>query len=566
MTHHDYARQRGMKLVSSGKEYQGQCPECKSDDLKFYISVEAGHYICFRGACPLNKGGSWNKFSALYNIGTKNVKYLTQYNLEYITKCNLKLNNTPNILNYIINIRKLDINIVNYYKLGLDDVKQINENLTWPCLVIPEIRHGNVINIDWRLLGEPPPEVGKLLTYGPRRLFNVEAALQLRSPVVILSEGRIDTLSSIILNPYLSNIGLPSRDLSSASKEVELLSDFNKVYLALDMDQASSSNINKLAEQLGKRRCYRMVYPAKDINELLQNYQLDKAKQLWNDAILQAEPCQKSLILKPQDIAAECRAFHSGIGYKTFSTGFKGLDNLTGGFRPGELYTIGAYSGVGKSTLAVALAFNAAKQGVKCLLGSFELALRSHVVPKLLSFLAQKNIEEPKIPQQEFNLLYEAFIKWEMIDFIDQFGFTPVQEVLDGIEEGYSKGYRLIVLDQLQCFVEPSLEERANIDRIMTTLHEYTTKQFPELTILLISHLRKPPLDYKTGKPLRATPSLFKGSSSIEQYSDNIWILNKEDQLVDVEVCKTRSDKTNILAGGKAFVFFNKAKFHYEIK
>lgn len=55
------------------------------------------------------------------------------------------------------------------------------------------------------------------------------------------------------------------------------------------------------------------------------------------------------------------------------ATGFKALDGIIGGFRTGQLVTIGAGTSVGKSAFAINLALNFCDQGEKVALWSFEM-------------------------------------------------------------------------------------------------------------------------------------------------------------------------------------------------
>lgn len=74
------------------------------------------------------------------------------------------------------------------------------------------------------------------------------------------------------------------------------------------------------------------------------------------------------------------------------STGFPKLDNIIGGLRAGELITIGAGTGVGKSALAVNIALNIASNDNAVCLWSFEMDV-NEIVERIFSIksgLAQK--------------------------------------------------------------------------------------------------------------------------------------------------------------------------------
>lgn len=68
----------------------------------------------------------------------------------------------------------------------------------------------------------------------------------------------------------------------------------------------------------------------------------------------------------------------------TISTGFPKLDNIIGGLRAGELITIGAGTGVGKSALAVNIALNIASNNNAVCLWSFEMDV-NEIVERIFS-------------------------------------------------------------------------------------------------------------------------------------------------------------------------------------
>ena len=92
-------------------------------------------------------------------------------------------------------------------------------------------------------------------------------------------------------------------------------------------------------------------------------------------------------------------------------TGFNSLDNDIVGFLNGQLITISAYTGIGKSVLTEQLILNMLKQDKKVVLFSLEMA-RKEIINKLVSNSC--NIE--------FKKLYKNELSEEEIQIIESFG------------------------------------------------------------------------------------------------------------------------------------------------
>jgi energy-coupling factor transporter ATP-binding protein EcfA2 len=235
--------------------------------------------------------------------------------------------------------------------------------------------------------------------------------------------------------------------------------------------------------------------------------------------------------------------------------------------RPGELTTLMGYTGVGKSTLSTAIAWNIANQGIKTMIGSFELPFHSYIIPKILSFACGKNIQEPKIPADEFKALIQGLSDWGYIYPLNRVGSTSISEIRASIDVFYNQyGGRFVVLDHLHYFIQPGDGERSKIEEAMIELQKMVKEDYPELSILLVVHPAKPKVDFKTGMPHRLTIHDARGSARIPQDSDNFWLLNfnYDTAETEIEIGKLRSEKCNVKSGGVCRILFDKMTYNYK--
>ncbi len=565
MTHHEYAKLTQAIRVSGNTEYETICPECQHEGRKFHIQITDGIFHCKH--CEFK--GIWHK--QFRSVDTEELApeetlvsiNSNQYDYNYVLRCNDLLNNTKDIrqlcLNYLSNKRHLSLQTINAYKIGYDNRYIERLGNSFDCIVLPEIRNGKVISIDWRLLSPPTTNDRYDATPGPRQLFNLQS-MELDPKQVILTEGRIDALSAIQMSPGMPVVGLPNKELSD--KFVPIFQNHEKIWLATDNTGESQQSAEKIAEKLGSHRVYRVIYPAKDVNELLGE---PNAQEIWLEALNHAKPFRK-LLCSFGDYSEQAVDFHGGKEYEYIETGIPHLDQISGGIRPGELVVLSGIPGCGKSTLASILAANVAKSGIKVAIGSFEEKPFQQYMPQIISYLYGANIAEPKMDDSDYKKMLKATNEWGMLYFINEEDKAAnINDILNSIHIGYKEGIRVVILDHLHYFVKPSENERNDIDNSIRALNHLIKHVYKDLTIILLCHLRKLPLDYRTGLPQRANLTMLKGSSNIEGEAHMVWILNRDPitKLVDLEVAKIRSYKTFLKAGGRMALNFDKKLFGY---
>ena len=261
------------------------------------------------------------------------------------------------------------------FKLGyIPDVKGMST-----ALVIPMLRADGTYSYQLRNISKEEPlqhYKPKVEEAGEAELFN-SLCIKSGKPVAIV-EGAIDALSVI-------SAGMEAIALNGAQNIGKLydLAQRNKaklppIILALDNDEAGRTAQSKLKEMLDKAQIatysINLAMQYKDPNEAL------KANPEAFKAIVGALKDEESIKRKEYlqtTVESQLEGFLDFIKTKrapAISTGFKMLDEtLRGGLREG-LICVGGISSLGKTTLALQIMDNIAKQGQDVLIFSLEMS------------------------------------------------------------------------------------------------------------------------------------------------------------------------------------------------
>ena len=281
--------------------------------------------------------------------------------------------------------RGLSKAIVDAYNLGYWEEKK--------RFVIPTGEYSYNARATW----EADKKERYLKTKGRYELFNLKALPLAEQPVFVV-EGEFDALSIMEAGGIAVALGS-----SSSLRFIEFLKTSRPRYpliLAMDNDEAGRVGEAKLSEELSKIQVdfveADITDSYKDANEALvgdretfiQNVQnaknnvlvmLDEKRQKEEQAYYQTSAANGI-----QDFIADIERRRNK---ECVSTGFKNMDDiLDGGFYPG-LYIIGAVSSLGKTTFALQIADNAAKNGQDVLVFSLEMG-KQELIAKSISRLS----------------------------------------------------------------------------------------------------------------------------------------------------------------------------------
>ncbi|MCQ2597668.1 MAG: toprim domain-containing protein [Treponema sp.] len=257
-----------------------------------------------------------------------------------------------------------------------------------------------------RAIGDVDKKFRYLKPKGVYELFNLRAVETAEEPVFVV-EGEIDALSVIEAGGIAVALGS-----SGSMKFLEYVKHFQPkkpFIISLDNDEAGREGSRKLCAELEKLGIefaeISITGDCKDANELLvkdREALVQNVRGAKENVLLILEQ-QKNQELEEYTTTSAAWGLSDFIHeienrYKRdcISTGFKNADSiLDGGFYSG-LYIIGAISSLGKTTLALQIADNAAKAGRDVLVFSLEMG-RQELTAKSLSRISFERTKNWKL-------------------------------------------------------------------------------------------------------------------------------------------------------------------------
>ena len=467
------------------------------------------------------------------------------------------------------------------FKLGyVQDVKGMST-----ALVIPMLRADGSYSYQLRNVSKE----GVLQHYKPKvedageaELFN-SAAIKQAKPVAIV-EGAIDALSVI-------SAGMEAIALNGAQNKGKLYDLIVKhkeklppIILALDNDEAGRKAQAEIKKMLDKDKIQsysiNLALKYKDPNEALQ-----KEPQAFKGLIatLEDEDSIRRKEYLARTVEADLNSFLDFVKTKrapAISTGFKMLDDtLRGGLREG-LICVGGISSLGKTTLALQIMDNIAKQGQDVLIFSLEMSaheLRAKTIAReshnlaieqtgfsqdavtTIEILDRELLQAlPKQNQATFTQAYGRYLKYAKHIFIHEaVGKFTVNDIKARVEEHIKATGRtpVILVDYLQILqpAEPGLSDKAKVSYDVLMLKQLSRDN--HTPVMVISSFNRDSYDKS------ASFSSFKESGEIEYSADALLALqltavrtgediaealNEAPRRIDVKFLKNRNGTLGI--------------------
>ncbi len=345
---------------------------------------------------------------------------------------------------------------------------------------------------------------------------------------ITICEGEIDTMAAHQMNgSKWPTVGMPSATGVKAVKEnLEYLNTFEEIYLAFDNDDAGKRATEDVANLFEPNKCKVVnLAPMKDVGEYLAEGKVeDYTRRWWN-----AQPFTPEGIVRGSSL---WDLVSTDDDTPSVEYPYDGLQEMTYGIRVGELVTLTAGSGLGKSAVVRELMYhllNVTEDNIGCMFLE-ESTKRSAL--GFMSMAANKPLHLPdteKTPE-ELRLAFDQTLGTDRIFLYDSFGSNTLDNIIGRVRHmAKAMDCKYIVLDHLSIVVssQENGDERKAIDEIVTKLRMLV--QELRISLIMVSHLRRP---QGQGHEDGAATSLsqLRGSAAIAQLSDMVIGLERNGQ------------------------------------
>jgi len=344
---------------------------------------------------------------------------------------------------------------------------------------------------------------------------------------VVITEGELDAASCYEAMPGWPMVSLPSGAASakkSIQRNLEWLQGYEEIVLFFDNDEAGRQATEEAASVLppGKVKIANLQGDFKDASDALSAGN----SQIIREAIWNARPYRPDGIVDGKTLL-ELVTTPSPASDHDYP--FQGLQSKLHGIRYGELVTITAGSGIGKSSFCRELATNLLSKRERVGYLALEESNRRTALG-LMSAHVGKSLHLGEHDRQTLTKAYEETLaKWDLYLF-DGFGSFDPDIIYNRIEYlAAGLDTKVIFLDHLSILLSGlDGDERRMIDTTMTRLRSLVERT--GIALFLVSHLKRTSSDHNHEEGARVTLGQLRGSAAIAQLSDAVIGLERDQQ------------------------------------
>ena len=493
--------------------YHTSCDNCSSSDANSVYSD--GHAYCF--SCNTTTQGQ-----STMQLEPIKREEVTNFITGEILPLNKRQITLPTAQKYNYQVGSWfarPCHIANYYN---DSKEIVAQKLRYPSK-------------DFQWIGNPK-EAG---------LFGQETCRG-KGKYITVCEGELDAMS--VSQAFGNTFDFVSIKTGAAGakkdiqKSLDFLEGYENVIFMYDQDVHGIEAAVECAKLLTPNKAKIASLPLKDPNEMLLAGRTEELKQaMWN-----AKPYRPDGIVLGSEIFDEIMKEDK---YVTAQYPFKSLNDKTHGLRKGELTTITAGTGVGKSSFCRHVALDLLKQDF----GVGYIALEESIKRSALGIMGVHlkkplHLTREGISEKQLQETFKSTIGNGNFYLYNHFGNTIADSLLNKIRYlAKSCEVDFVVLDHLHMALSAlgdshTNDERKLIDYFVSKLR--TLVEETGIGVILISHLRRSEGDkgFEDGKEV--TMNSLRGSASIGQLSDLIIGINRDiksdKKLANLTILKNR--------------------------
>lgn len=412
----------------------------------------------------------------------------------------------------------------------------VKRNLTEKTLRFWDYQVGDSVQIA-NYKDEKGNTVAQKLRY-PNKQFNVvgnmkEAALYGQhlwrdgGNNVTVVEGELDALSMSQAFEHKWAVVSLKTGAAGAKRDIkqsiEWLEKFKTVVFMFDNDEVGQLAAQECAALLSPRKAKIARLPLKDASEMIQaGRQTELIDAFWG-----AKEFAPDGIINGEDLWEE-----ASTEKEVFSIPYpyQGLNTKIGGCRLGEIVTVTAGSGLGKSQLTREFAYHLLNEGATIGYVALEESSK-RTAQGLMSLHLNKPVHLEEVPTEELREAFDATLGTGRVFMYDHWGSTESDNLLAKIRYLVRGcGCQYVILDHISIVVSgiEGGDERRIIDNMMTRLRSLTEEL--EIGLIVVSHLRRPSGDKGHEEGIMTSLSQLRGSAAIAQLSDIVIGLERNQQ------------------------------------
>ena len=390
---------------------------------------------------------------------------------------------------------------------------------------------------------------------------------QEKGKYLTICEGEIDAMSVYQMLgskwPVVSIKDGATSAVKNCKRSYDFINSYDNIVVCFDMDKPGQENARKVAELFEPNKC-KIVFldpKMKDANEYLKANRTEDFSRAW----WAAKAFTPAGIINLKDVGD---ALYEETNQTTCLYPWQGMNEKLYGIRTGELTTLTAGTGTGKSSVMRELMHHILKNTEENIgVISLEENTRSTIF-HLMSVEANarlyiKERREDHTPA-DLRKWQEATVGTGRFFAFDHFGSMGTEEILARVRYMVKAlDCKWVFLDHLSILVSglEGMDERKNIDVLMTKLRSLVEES--ECALILVSHLRRASGDsgHEDGKEVSL--SHLRGSQSIAQLSDSVIAMERNQQSDDDNIANTTTirvlkNRYTGETGVACHLFFNK--------
>lgn len=437
------------------------------------------------------------------------------------------------VMDYLTIERRLDPLVIAKARVG--------ESKDGEWIVLPYFDPGEkeAFHIKKMMVDRPDGNKKIFATTGTRRSLYGKHLIEDNTSEITITEGEIDALS--LHSWSLPAVSVPNgvADFTWVELDWEWLERFERINVAMDMDEQGRIAAKEICTKLGLHRCYIVTLPKKDANQCL-------VEGIKRDEIIKCLENAKAIeldeIKHPDDYIDEVHDYYS-VDWSQRGWSTPWYPTLPWRVRKAEFTILSGFSGSGKTVALNQLLLHLVQQGCKVMDASLEIKPGMTLYNMTRCALGKKQSSRAEI---------EGCINWlnDSVYFLDCIGTVNTKRLMSAMEYARKRhGIDVFVIDSLfKCGLDPNdYGAQREFADLLTSFCNNTGAH-----VILVAHSRKTMNGNELSVPSKSDIS---GSSDLANAAFNviIWWRNKmkklkldeerQKQIPDLEAVKKWTDQ-----------------------